>query len=362
MQNLKIVNSFKPKALKNIINLEYMIDLKNGLESLDEEKVYLFFQSLVSNVIISESDNIKIKKLIIYWIDFILDNNYFSDNETIMSLIYQLIKITDTYPLLINFNNNFCKGFDFLNSLIIQIRTKNEKILNNIQLDIYNAILNNNNVVFSSSTSYGKTTIVLDSLRVLLTSNKINRVIFILPNKSLINEYRRKLRNYVSDVPIYENPYFKDDSENIILLFTQERFLIYNSINKKQSFDYAVIDEAQILYSLNDDRSILLAKSISILNDKDVPLIFLLPYISEAYNNLINYFANFGNIFISNKNLLSFVSNNYYLLSVFNNELRKIDYTRDCGIVSPIIYNIGAKCIKPLNINDWEKINVNNYS
>ena len=108
MQNLKIVNSFKPKALKNIINLEYMIDLKNGLESLDEEKVYLFFQSLVSNVIISESDNIKIKKLIIYWIDFILDNNYFSDNETIMSLIYQLIKITDTYPLLINFNNNFC--------------------------------------------------------------------------------------------------------------------------------------------------------------------------------------------------------------------------------------------------------------
>lgn len=362
MQNLKIVNSFKPKALKNIINLEYMIDLKNGLESLDEEKVYLFFQSLVSNVIISESDNIKIKKLIIYWIDFILDNNYFSDNETIMSLIYQLIKITDTYPLLINFNNNFYKGFDFLNSLIIQIRTKNEKILNNIQLDIYSAILNNNNIVFSAPTSYGKTTIVLDSLKVLLTSNKINRVIFILPNKSLINEYRRKLRNYVSDVPIYENPYFKDDFENIILLFTQERFLIYNSINKKQSFDYAVIDEAQILYSLNDDRSILLAKSISILNDKDVPLIFLLPYISEAYNNLINYFANFGNIFISNKNLLSFVSNNYYLLSVFNNELRKIDYTRDCGIVSPIIYNIGAKCIKPLNINDWAKIIVNNYS
>lgn len=219
MQNLKIVNSFKPKALKNIINLEYMIDLKNGLESLDEEKVYLFFQSLVSNVIISESDNIKIKKLIIYWIDFILDNNYFSDNETIMSLIYQLIKITDTYPLLINFNNNFYKGFDFLNSLIIQIRTKNEKILNNIQLDIYNAILNNNNVVFSAPTSYGKTTIVLDSLKVLLTSNKINRVIFILPNKSLINEYRRKLRNYASDVTIYENPYFKDDFENIIFVY-----------------------------------------------------------------------------------------------------------------------------------------------
>lgn len=71
MQNLKIVNSFKPKALKNIINLEYMIDLKNGLESLDEEKVYLFFQSLVSNVIISESDNIKIKKT-----NYILDRFY----------------------------------------------------------------------------------------------------------------------------------------------------------------------------------------------------------------------------------------------------------------------------------------------
>ena len=42
--------------------------------------------------------------------------------------------------------------------------------------------------------------------------------------------------------------------------------------------------------------------------------------------------------------------------------MRKIDYTRDCGIVSPIIYNIGAKCIKPLNINDSAKIIVNNYS
>lgn len=361
MKNLKIVNSFKPKALKNIINLDYMINLKNGLELPDEEKVYMFFQSLISNFLISELENIKMKKLIIYWIDFILDNNYFSSSETIMSLIYQLIKITDTYPLLINFNNNFYKEFDFLNSLIIQIRTKNKKILNNIQLDIYNAILNNSNVVFSAPTSYGKTTIVLDSLKVLLKSNKINRVVFILPNKSLINEYRRKLRNYVSGVPIYENPYFKDDFEKIILLFTQERFLIYNSVNKDQSFDYAVIDEAQTLYSLTDDRSILLAKSISILNNKNVPLIFLLPYISEAYNNLINYFANFGNIFISNKNMLSFVSNNYYLLSVFNNELKKIDYTRDCGIVSPIIRNVGVKCVNPSDIKDWAKIIVDNY-
>lgn len=362
MQNLKIVNSFKSKALKNIVNLDYMIKLKNGLELPDEEKVYVFFHSLINNYLINGSDDIKIKKLIIYWIDFILDNNYFSNSENIMSLIYQLIKITDTYPLLINFNENFYKEFDFLNSIIIKIRTKNEKILNNIQLDIYNAILDNRNVVFSAPTSYGKTTIVLDSLKVLLTSNKINRVIFILPNKSLINEYRRKLRNYVSNIPIYENPYFKDDLENVILLFTQERFLIYNSINKKQLFDYAVVDEAQTLYSLNDDRSILLAKSISILNNNNVPLIFLLPFISEAYNNLINYFANFGNIFISNKNMLSFVSNNYYLLSVVNNELKKVDYTRDCGIINPIIYDIGVKCIKPLNINDWAKIIVDNYN
>lgn len=358
--NLKIVNALKPKTLDCIVNLQYMIDLKNGVEILNIDKVKIFFHSLINNVVINAIDDIKLKKLIVYWIDFALDNNELIKEETIISLIYQLIKLTDTYPLIINLSTNFCDNIDFLNSLIIKLRTKNKKILNDIQLNIYNNILNNKNVLFSAPTSYGKTSIVLDSLNVLLKSDKIKRIMFVLPNKSLINEYRRKLRNYV-DIPIFENPYFKDEYDRIILLFTQERFLIYSSINKNKSFDYAVIDEAQTLYSLNDDRTILLAKSISILNNDNVPLIFLLPYISEANNNLIKYFANFGDLYVSNKNMLSFVSNNYYLLTIMDENLNKIDYTRDCGIVIPIVYYVDKEVIVPSNINDWAKIIANNY-
>ena len=358
--NLKIVNAFKPRTLDNIVNLQYMIDLKNGVKSLDIDKVEIFFHSLINNVVISAVDDMKLRKLIVYWIDFVLDNNELINNETIISLIYQLIKLTDTYPLIINLSTGFSDNIDFLNSLIIKLRTKNDKILNNIQLNIYNNILTNRNVLFSAPTSYGKTTIVLDSLNVLLRSDKIKRIIFILPNKSLINEYRRKLRNYVN-IPIFENPYFIDDYDSIILLFTQERFLIYNSINKNKSFDYAVIDEAQTLYSLNDDRTILLAKSISILNNDKVSLIFLLPYISEAYDNLIQYFTNFGDLYVSNENMLSFVSNNYYLLTIKEEKLNKIDYTRDCGIISPIVYNVDKEVSVPSNINDWARIIASNY-
>ena len=358
--NLKIVNAFKPKTLDNIVNLQYMINLKNGVESLDVDKVEIFFHSLINNVVINAANDMKIRKLIVYWIDFVLDNNELINNETIISLIYQLIKLTDTYPLIINLSTGFSDNIDFLNSLIIKLRTKNDKILNNIQLNIYNNILSNRNVLFSAPTSYGKTTIVLDSLNILLRSDKIKRIIFILPNKSLINEYRRKLRNYVN-IPIFENPYFIDDYDSIILLFTQERFLIYNSINKNKSFDYAVIDEAQTLYLLNDDRTILLAKSISILNNNKVSLIFLLPYISEAYDNLIQYFTNFGDLYVSNENMLSFVSNNYYLLTIKDEKLNKIDYTRDCGIISPIVYNVDKEVSVPSNINDWARIIANNY-
>lgn len=334
---IKFIKAISNRKFEYINDLEHLQNLKNGIEVPDIGKIQSFFNSMIDliNFETDENEKEKIKKLVIYWIDYIIDNNIFIDKYDIQKQLFEIFKLTDTYPLLINFEDRFLDNEESANIFDVcnyKLRVKNNKILNNTQYDIRNQIKQQKNIIFSAPTSYGKSTIVLETIKEDIKSKKIKRLIFLLPTKALINEYRRKIKKNIINIEIIENPYFKDDYDSLILLFTQERFLIYNSINKNASFDYVIVDEAQILYKLKDDRTIILAKSLSILSNKHIPFIFLLPYFSEPYVKLISKFVNIDFYGNDINNLLSFVSNNYYILSLENKNVIRYNCTKDSGI------------------------------
>lgn len=335
--NIRFIKTISDSKFEYINNLEHLQNIKSGIEVPDIEKILNFFNSTIDliNFETDEKEKEKIKKLVIYWIDYIIDNKIFVNNYDMQRQLFEIFKLTDTYPLLINLENKFLDNEEATNLFDIcnyKIRTKNNKILNNTQYDIRNQIKQQKNIIFSAPTSYGKSTIVLETIKEEIKNKKIKRLIFLLPTKALINEYRHKIKKNITDLEIIENPYFKDDYDSLILLFTQERFLIYNSINKSANFDYVIVDEAQVLYKLKDDRTIILAKSLSILSDKNIPFIFLLPYFNDPYVKLICKFVNIDVFSNDINNLLSFVSNNYYILSLENKNIIRYNCTKDSGI------------------------------
>lgn len=174
----------------------------------------------------------------------------------------------------------------------------NETALTDAQIDIFFAILARKNIIISAPTSYGKTGTVLKSLLVSLEKGIINNFIVILPTKSLINEYRKKINSYFNNkldqIVISEAPYMQPKSRKAVFLFTQERFLIYNNTFPDYRFDYVVLDEVQDLINLvktsDNERSVLLAKAIAVLNSQNVPMAFLMPYINNPYNSFIGRF------------------------------------------------------------------------
>ena len=68
--------------------------------------------------------------------------------------------------------------------------------------------------------------------------------------------------------------------------------------------DYVVFDEVQDLLAIgtdNSNRAILLAKAISICENKEIPMVFLMPYILDPEKEFINYFTDAE--FLVQKNL-----------------------------------------------------------
>ncbi|GEM_PF-6676740 len=95
-------------------------------------------------------------------------------------------------------------------------------------------------------------------------------------------------------ITVNENPYIEKSDNQNIHLFTQERVLIFEALNS-QKIDYVVFDEVQELLSIvkkaHAERAVLLAKSISLYENKNVPMVFLMPLaIEETLIDNFDYF------------------------------------------------------------------------
>lgn len=337
---IKIKKQINKEILDNINGLKYLQNLRDGIEKYNDKNVEEFIDSIRFYVLLNDID-MKFKKFIVFWLDFLIQDYNEVIEIKIKHKIEDLVVTLDLYPLLYNKNyeTQARKYFNLIDEISIRIREKNNKLLSNTQYYVRNKILEKKSIVFSAPTSFGKSSIVVDSIQELIKSEKIKKVLFILPTKALINEYRRKIKKIINDITIIENPHVLNIFDKVIYLFTPERFLVFYENNKNLQLDYVINDEAQVLININKkkcvNRSILLAKALSVISNKKIPIIFLLPYIPKPFESFIFKFINGDEdeVIQIKEDILPFVSNNYYILDVDENgDLFRYDFSKDAGI------------------------------
>lgn len=367
-RNIKIKKQINNNILNKFDNLQYMQNLRENIEHYDENLIEEFIDSIRFYILFNETTILE-NKFIVFWLDFLIQNYIKKFNTILTKKINDIIITLDLYPLLSETSkklNNIT--VNLIDEISIKLRSKNKKILSDTQYFFRSKILERKNIIFSAPTSFGKSTIVIDAIKELINQGKVNKILFILPTKALINEYRRKIKLSIENIPIIENPYIEDEFEKVIYLFTPERFIVYYDNNKQSKIDYVINDEAQMLINIDKkkcvDRSILLAKTLSILANNNVPIIFLMPYVYKPYESFIYKYINTDNneIIEVSDEVVPFVSNNYYMLDVNGKDLFRYDFSKDSGISyanSKFITKTSENFDKN-NVSDWSMLIVDN--
>lgn len=111
-----------------------------------------------------------------------------------------------------------------------------EIVFHKIQAKIYYELLDDENVILSAPTSFGKS-IIIDAL---IASGKYDNLVIVVPTIALIDETRRRLFNrFKNDFKIITHPSQSTSDKNIFVL-TQERVV---DIESFPDLDLFVIDE-----------------------------------------------------------------------------------------------------------------------
>lgn len=281
---------------------DYFLTCEKQWDLFNCEKCNIVFIKIFNSVLFDENVEKRNQKIayLVFWINFIIEKCKRNVEEPLLTTLITIVNKLDLQQL-IQFTSRD-RNMDFSSELEYETRKVFDETmaLTDSQIDILISILNKKDIVFSAPTSYGKTGVVKKSLLLSMEKGFINNFVAILPTKALINEYRKSINQYCKNksmqVCIVEGPYVKPDSEKTIFLFTQERFLIFNNLYKEYKFDYILFDEAQNLVNsikpTDNQRELLLAKAISIVDALHIPKIFLMPYIKDPYCSFISKFVN----------------------------------------------------------------------
>jgi hypothetical protein len=149
-------------------------------------------------------------------------------------------------------------------------------------------LLNNdfNEIAYIAPTSFGKSSIIVDLIRV--NNYQYKKIAIIVPTKSLLMQTYRMIKKENFDVRLLIHDEMYDSDESFIAIFTQERALRLLD-NNQIFFDILFIDEAHNLMN-KDSRSILLSRLIrknNILNPNN-KVIYLSPLVADKNNLKIN--------------------------------------------------------------------------
>lgn len=334
-QNNMFIDSFTPYT-------EYFLMCEKRWELFDFEKSNILLIKIFNSILFEENTEKRNQKIayLVFWINFIIEKCQRKIEEPLLTTIITIVNKLDLQQL-IQFTS--CeRNMDFSSELEYETRKVFDETmaLTNSQIEILISILNKKDIVFSAPTSYGKTGVVKNSLLLSLEKGFINNFVAILPTNALINEYRKSINQYFKNksiqVSIVEGPYVKPDSSKTVFLFTQERFLIFNNLFKEYRFDYILFDEAQNLVNsikpTENQRELLLAKAISIVDALKIPKIFLMPYIKDPYYSFISKFVDLDsqNLTIID-GLFSPTSSLKYLIKKIDNKFLMFDVTLNRG-------------------------------
>ena len=103
------------------------------------------------------------------------------------------------------------------------------------QSEVYNRLMDGENVILSAPTSYGKS-LIIDAI---IASGRYKNIVVIVPSIALIDETRKRLSVFKEQYKIITYPYQSIEEKNVLIL-TQERAV---EIIDKVSVDFFVIDE-----------------------------------------------------------------------------------------------------------------------
>ena len=344
----------------------YFLSCEENIENFSNEDCNIIFIKIFNTILFEQDDKRKSKEVayLVFWLNFIIELENRQIQDPLLTTVITIIDKLDLQQL-INFTAPTLP-LDFSAELNYETRKifDSNTALTNAQIEMLFAILSRKNMIVSAPTSYGKTGTILKSLLVSLQKGYISNFLVVLPTKSLINEYRKNINSFfndqLDDIVVTEAPYVKPESAKAVFLFTQERFLIFNNNFPEFTFDYVVLDEVQDLINVakasDNERSIILAKSIAILASQNTPMSFLMPYISDPYDSFISKFISLENLVVIDK-LFSPTSSIKYLIRKENGEFNMCDVTYNRG------YYHDTKQIKLNidNINDGDTFDAIKY-
>lgn len=114
------------------------------------------------------------------------------------------------------------------------------------QKEIFDIIMNNQNIIVSAPTSFGKSLLIEE----VVSARKFTNIVIIQPTIALLDETRKKLNKYSDHYKIIVRTSQVSSSENNIYLFTAERVMEYEHF---RNVDFLVIDEFYKLSARRDD-------------------------------------------------------------------------------------------------------------
>lgn len=201
---------------------------------------------------------------------------------------YAIINSSNLYSLgLTVYSRNYCIDSIIYNSFAQSVL--DEQIsLHPEQLKVIEQIYENDAIVLSAPTSFGKTFCIFEYIARFLPKN----IVLIVPTLALIDEYLKRIIKKYSNVfkkyKIYTNVIEGIEvnfNRNNIFILTHERIVSGMDLNFFEEIDFLVIDEVYKLNTdKNDDRVLVLNMAYYYMSKISKKYVLLAPFISEIEN------------------------------------------------------------------------------
>ena len=171
---------------------------------------------------------------------------------------------------------------------IYQVTPDEKYVFTDKQYELFEKLKNSNHFSFSGPTSFGKSFIIEEFIKYIITERRgIDNIAILVPTRALISQIREQLKEHLKVTDNYkiieypEIPYIYHKSK-IIFIFTPERLIAYLGNQDNPNIDYMFIDEAQKIISNKDTRAPLYYHAILLAQRKSIKLYFASPNIPNA--------------------------------------------------------------------------------
>lgn len=291
------------------------------------------------------------------------------NKDEYMDLIYILIDSFQLYGYTKSIDiDDFKEKFDScsFDYKLGSYQGKYMKYLNNGQLSIIDIIEEENKVIISAPTSFGKTSLLIEYI--LKENLSLDNIIFIVPTNSLIEELYIKFLNINKDLLSKYNVTINTTSfrGRTIRILTPEKFLSFYEYNGISNQDLIVMDET---YKIEDDkkedenvidnRALKFRKVLEIIGKSNKKVILLSPYTYKKEESMKKYMDKYS-IKEENRNK-KYVEHTYHDLTTVRAFKR---YFIDSKTSYTEYSNINQKVIKILKKLDGQEnvVYINNPS